>query len=525
MHLVGEGAYGIVLKCRDKETGTEVAIKKFKESEDDEIVRKTILREVKVLQMLNHPNIVNLIEAFRRGGKLYLVFEYVEKTVLEILEEQPYGVKPELVCRYIFQLCCAIRECHKHNVIHRDIKPENLLVNPDHTLKLCDFGFARTVDMRDPKHLTDYVATRWYRAPELLVGSTTYGPGVDIWAIGCMMGELIDGQPLFPGDSEIDQLYIIQKIIGPLASTHLELFLKNERFAGFKFPDMSRPEKLRSKYRKLSKRASSFMNSVLQMDPKRRMTTDACMKHPFFAPFTGAPEKSNEHLINDRQSKRDKRREKKGEKRSKSKANTIRSKVETYTNKGRLKNSTGSTVSNIAARVVAGGAAAAAGGYAVAETKTKFPTCRPNSRKNKTGAPKRRKKKPIVSSYIATGNPRYSNTGYPAPYNSNNKYIGKPTKYASKLNKTLGQLKGHPSTYPAHSTHSNALAKAPLTKRNVENVAPAGHRGRFSQASKKQLPQIEDGSFVEVKDEEKFRQSPFYVEPIPQFGHEAFTDT
>ena len=86
-----------MLKCRDKETGTEVAIKKFKESEDDEIVRKTILREVKVLQMLNHPNIVNLIEAFRRGGKLYLVFEYVEKTVLEILEEQPYGVKPELV--------------------------------------------------------------------------------------------------------------------------------------------------------------------------------------------------------------------------------------------------------------------------------------------------------------------------------------------------------------------------------------------------------------------------------------------
>ena len=101
------GAYGIVLKCRDKETGAEVAIKKFKESEDDDLVRKTTLREVKVLQMLNHPNIVNLIDAFHRTGKLYLVFEYVEKTVLEILEEHPYGVKPDLVCCYlpnIFQI-------------------------------------------------------------------------------------------------------------------------------------------------------------------------------------------------------------------------------------------------------------------------------------------------------------------------------------------------------------------------------------------------------------------------------------
>ena len=98
LHPKIPGAYGIVLKCRDKETGTEVAIKKFKESEDDELVRKTIHREVDVLKMLNHPNIVNLMEAFRRGGKLYLVFEYVEKTVLEILEEHPYGVKPDLVC-------------------------------------------------------------------------------------------------------------------------------------------------------------------------------------------------------------------------------------------------------------------------------------------------------------------------------------------------------------------------------------------------------------------------------------------
>ena len=156
--------------------------------------------------------------------------------------------------------------------------------------------------MKDPRHLTDYVATRWYRAPELLVGSTTYGPGVDVWAIGCILGELVDGQPLFAGDSEIDQLYIIQKIMGPLTPAHLELFLKNERFSGFKFPDMSRPEKLRGKYgRKLNKRALSFMNSLLQMDPKCRASTEACMQHPYFLPFTASQDKRDEHLINERQ--------------------------------------------------------------------------------------------------------------------------------------------------------------------------------------------------------------------------------
>ena len=232
--IIGEGAYGLVLKASNKSANEIVAIKKFKESEDDEIVRKTTLREVKVLRMLKQRNIVHLKEAFRRKGKLYLVFEYVEKNLLEILEERPNGLKPVLVQRYIYQICRAIDFCHSNDVVHRDIKPENLLVNPDHTLKLCDFGFARTVS-HPGQQLTDYVATRWYRAPELLLGSTKYEKSVDVWAIGCIMGELIDGQPLFPGESEIDQLYIIQKILGPLTRAQTEMFLRNPRFLGLKF--------------------------------------------------------------------------------------------------------------------------------------------------------------------------------------------------------------------------------------------------------------------------------------------------
>src|SRR5690606_20342001 len=106
--------------------------------------------------------------------------------------------------------------CHSHDIIHRDIKPENLLIDTRTcVLKLCDFGFARTMGS-SPRDLTDYVATRWYRSPELLLGASSYSFPVDIWAIGCIMGEITDGNPMFPGESEIDQLYIIQKVLGPL---------------------------------------------------------------------------------------------------------------------------------------------------------------------------------------------------------------------------------------------------------------------------------------------------------------------
>lgn len=160
-------------------------VKNFLKVVDDEVVRKTILREVKILRMLKQDNIVNLKEAFRRKGKLYLVFEYIEKNLLEALEESAGGLDGDVVRSYIYQLCKAIEWCHRHNVIHRgililryivyivaDIKPENLLVSSqaENSLKLCDFGFARTISTRGEQGLTDYVATRWYRSPELLLG-------------------------------------------------------------------------------------------------------------------------------------------------------------------------------------------------------------------------------------------------------------------------------------------------------------------------------------------------------------------
>ncbi|DBA92207.1 TPA: hypothetical protein ACH3X1_015916 [Trebouxia sp. C0004] len=282
MEVVGEGAYGVVLKCRNKETGGVVAVKKFKESDDDEVVRKTTLREVKMLRSLRHDNIVTLLEAFRRKQKLYLVFEYIEKNLLEVLEDSQSCLTPT-------QLVKAVAWCHDNKIIHRDIKPENLLINPfvhpgDASvgqLKLCDFGFARQLPSNNGS-ITDYVSTRWYRAPELLLGSSHYGKEVDMWAVGCIMGELIDGQPLFPGDSDIDQLFVIQKLLGPLTTQQTDMFMRNQRFAGLKFPDMHRPETLERRFaRHLDAEAMSFLTSLLQMPAHQRATAKTCLAHPY----------------------------------------------------------------------------------------------------------------------------------------------------------------------------------------------------------------------------------------------------
>ncbi|XP_076446086.1 uncharacterized protein LOC143283715 isoform X2 [Babylonia areolata] len=280
--VVGEGAYGVVLKCRHKENGEMVAIKKFKDSEENEDVKRTTLRELKMLRTLKQENIVELREAFRRKGKLYLVFEYVERNMLELLEEQPNGVAMEKVRSYTYQLCKAMQWCHANDIIHRDIKPENLLIGKSGVLKLCDFGFARSINNGTNGLYTDYVATRWYRSPELLLGSP-YGKAVDIWAIGCIMGELSDGQPLFPGESEIDQLYVIQKILGPLPSYQMNLFHKNPRFSGLKFPAVKKPKTLEKHYQGvLTSLLIDFMSSTLKLDPGERLSIEECLEHTIF---------------------------------------------------------------------------------------------------------------------------------------------------------------------------------------------------------------------------------------------------
>ncbi len=185
------GAYGVVLKAINKQTKEIVAIKKFKESDANPIIKKIALREVKVLWNIKNENVVKFKDSFKRDNKLNIVFEYVNKTVLEDIENNPSGLSPSLIKSYIYQLLKALYYLHSKNIVHRDVKPENLLVDDKGVLKLCDFGFARKITSKD-FFLTNYVATRWYRSPELIL-SSKYSYPVDIWAVGCIMGELVDG--------------------------------------------------------------------------------------------------------------------------------------------------------------------------------------------------------------------------------------------------------------------------------------------------------------------------------------------
>lgn len=143
MSAIGEGAYGVVLKCRDAQNDINVAIKKFKDTDDEELTKKTTMREVKILKMLSHPNIVEMKEAFRKKGIVYLVFEFVENNLLEVLEKTPSGLQPSAIRKIMYQLLKGLEYLHGLDIVHRDIKPENLLISSKFDLKICDFGFAR----------------------------------------------------------------------------------------------------------------------------------------------------------------------------------------------------------------------------------------------------------------------------------------------------------------------------------------------------------------------------------------------
>ncbi|XP_049857620.1 cyclin-dependent kinase-like 4 [Schistocerca gregaria] len=280
---LGEGSYGLVFKCRNRDTGQLVAIKKFVESEDDPLIRKIALREVRMLKSLKHPNLVNLVEVFRRKRRLHLVFEFCERTLLAELERHPQGLSEAESRQLSFQLLTAVAYCHAQGAIHRDIKPENILLTASGVLKLCDFGFARLTNPGES--YTDYVATRWYRAPELLVGDTQYGPPVDVWAIGCVFAEMLQGQALWPGKSDVDQLYLIRKTLGELIPRHQSVFRTSEFFCGVKLPPPEAGETLEQRLPSASNTAIDLLKKCLDMDPVRRWSCERLLKHQFFDNF------------------------------------------------------------------------------------------------------------------------------------------------------------------------------------------------------------------------------------------------
>mmetsp|Transcript_29178 Transcript_29178/g.53279 ORF Transcript_29178/g.53279 Transcript_29178/m.53279 type:complete len:463 (+) Transcript_29178:90-1478(+) len=211
---LGEGAFGKVYKARHRSTGDTVAVKQIKLGAKSwqEACRST---ELQALRVLRHPFIVRLRELLRSqdDGSLFYIFEYIDSDLLRFVKAHPDGATEDHACLLTRQLLSGLAHMHQHGFFHRDIKPENILLNPEEgTIRIADFGAARSLRARPP--FTDYVGTRWYRAPECLLGTRTYSSPVDVWACGLVFAELLRGSPLFTGQSSIDQLHRIFHVLG-----------------------------------------------------------------------------------------------------------------------------------------------------------------------------------------------------------------------------------------------------------------------------------------------------------------------
>ncbi|KAM6150405.1 cyclin-dependent kinase-like 3 [Erethizon dorsatum] len=277
---VGEGSYGTVMKCKNKNTGQIVAIKIFFEK-PEKSVNKIATREIKFLKQFHHENMVTLIEVFKQKKKIHLVFEFIDHTVLDELQHYCHGLESRRLRKYLFQILRAIEYLHNNNIIHRDIKPENILVTQSGIAKLCDFGFARTLGAPGDIY-TDYVATRWYRAPELVLKDTSYGKPVDIWSLGCMIIEMATGSPHLPSSSDLDLLYKIVLKVGNLTPHLQNIFSKNPIFAGMVLPQVQHPKSARKKYPKLNGLLADIVDACLQIDPGERISCTDILHHEYF---------------------------------------------------------------------------------------------------------------------------------------------------------------------------------------------------------------------------------------------------
>ncbi|XP_041823829.1 serine/threonine-protein kinase MAK isoform X12 [Melanotaenia boesemani] len=278
LRQLGDGTYGSVLMGRSNESGELVAIKRMKRKfySWEECMN---LREVKSLKKLNHANVVKLKEVIRENDHLYFVFEYMKENLYQLMKDRR-KMFPESVIRNIsFQILQGLSFIHKHGFFHRDMKPENLLCMGPELVKIADFGLAREIRSKPP--YTDYVSTRWYRAPEVLLRSSTYSSPIDLWAVGCIMAELYTLRPLFPGNSEVDEIFKICQVLGTVKKTDWPEGYQLASAMNFRFPQCV-PTQLKTLIPNASNEAILLMKDMLQWDPKKRPTAVQALRYPYF---------------------------------------------------------------------------------------------------------------------------------------------------------------------------------------------------------------------------------------------------
>lgn len=282
MGKIGEGTYGVVYKARDTRYNGELrAVKQIRLEQEEEGVPSTAIREISLLKDLQHDNVVGLLDIVHEDRKLHLVFEHLDLDLKKHMDTSPQAYKDPLrVKRYLYQMLDGIAHCHSHRILHRDLKPQNLLIDrAQDKLKLADFGLARAFGI-PVRQFTHEVITLWYRAPEILLGSKHYSTPVDLWSIGCIFAEMVNQKPLFPGDSEIDEIFKIFQIRG---TPDEETYPGVTSLPDFKeiYPKWRRQD-LDTLVPTLCPAGLDLLDKLLEYVPNRRISAKVALTHEYF---------------------------------------------------------------------------------------------------------------------------------------------------------------------------------------------------------------------------------------------------
>ncbi|XP_010260161.1 PREDICTED: mitogen-activated protein kinase 3-like [Nelumbo nucifera] len=282
---IGRGAYGIVCSVMNSETNEMVAIKKIANAFDNHMDAKRTLREIKLLRHLDHENVIAIRDVIpppipRAFSDVYIATELMDTDLHQIIRSNQE--LSEEHCQYfLYQILRGLKYIHSASVIHRDLKPSNLLLNANCDLKICDFGLARPTS--ENEFMTEYVVTRWYRAPELLLNSSDYTAAIDVWSVGCIFMELMNRKPLFPGRDHMHQMRLLTELLG--TPTEAELgFVKNEDARRFIRQLPPHPRQPFSKmFPHVHPDAIDLIERMLTFNPTKRITVEEALAHPYLA--------------------------------------------------------------------------------------------------------------------------------------------------------------------------------------------------------------------------------------------------
>lgn len=286
---VGSGAYGCVASFKDMRNGEKIAVKKITNAFDDLVDGKRILREVKLLRQFDHDNVIRILDMFPPKGPdfedIYMVTDLMETDLHRVIYSKQPLTKEHHVY-FVHQILRGLVYLHSANVVHRDLKPSNLLVNKNCDLKICDFGLARVISVDDEDSLgrTDYVVTRWYRAPEVVLLASEYTKSIDVWAVGCILCELIQRKPIFAGKDHLDQIKKIIGVIGSPSEEELYWLPKNGPAVSFlkKCPPAPKSD-WRSIFPTADPDDIEVIEAMLRFDPTLRISVNDALRLRYFS--------------------------------------------------------------------------------------------------------------------------------------------------------------------------------------------------------------------------------------------------